>query len=311
METLAVGSVFLSIFLLVWGVGSLVWGGRESEVLSRLRRLREPANPAEHRQAARPRGQALKGLYEGLVGVLARLIPSAEDEKLRQQLAWAGDRRENATRIFFAKRILLSLALGVLFSPPAFLATGKPAAGMLAFVFMALLGFLLPVFLLGSRVRRRQLKLTDELPNVLDLLVVSVEAGLGLDIALQRVGHEVRTSCPVLSGELHILNLEMKAGKTRAEALRNLAWRTGVEDLSALIAMLIQAEKFGTSVAASLEIYSDELRTKRRQRAEAAAAAMVVKLIFPLVFFIFPALFVVLLGPGAIQIYNQFMVMGK
>ena len=140
--------------------------------------------------------------------------------------------------------------------------------------------------------------------DALDLLVVSVEAGLGLDQALTRVGQELAFAYPELSDELRLINLELRAGKPRPEALRNLADRTGVDDLSSLVTMLIQTDKFGTSVAQSLRVYSDTLRTKRRQRAEEAAAKIALKLLFPLIFCIFPSLLLVLLGPAFIQIYR-------
>ena len=139
------------------------------------------------------------------------------------------------------------------------------------------------------------------LPDALDLLVVSVEAGLGLDQALARVGQELRAAYPDLSNDLRLVNLELLAGTARPEALRNLADRTGVDDLTALVAMLVQTDKFGTSVARSLRIFSDTLRTKRRQRAEEAAAKTGVKMVFPLVLCIFPAIWIVTIGPAAIQ----------
>ena len=149
--------------------------------------------------------------------------------------------------------------------------------------------------------KRRQHRIRLSLPDALDLLVVSVEAGLGLDQALQRVGEELAFAHPELSDELRLINLELRAGKARSEALRNLAERTGVDDLSSLAAMLIQTDKFGTSVARSLRVHSETLRTKRRQRAEEAAAKTGVKMVFPLVFCIFPAIWVVTIGPAAIK----------
>ena len=166
---------------------------------------------------------------------------------------------------------------------------------------MAALGYLLPSMVLGRQAKKRQHRIRLSLADVLDLLVVSVEAGLGLDQALQRVGEELASTHQDLSDELRLVNLEMRAGKARSEALRNLADRTGVDDLSSLAAMLIQTDKFGTSVAQSLRVHSDTLRTKRRQRAEEAAAKTGVKMVFPLVFCIFPAIWVVTIGPAAIR----------
>ena len=149
--------------------------------------------------------------------------------------------------------------------------------------------------------KRRAHRIRLSLADMLDLLVVSVEAGLGLDQALQRVGPELAFAYPELSDELRLINLELRAGKPRSEALRNLADRTGVDDLSSLVTMLIQTDKFGTSVAQSLRVYSETLRTKRRQRAEEAAAKTGVKMVFPLVFCIFPAIWVITIGPAAIK----------
>jgi tight adherence protein C len=162
-------------------------------------------------------------------------------------------------------------------------------------------GWLLPGMVLARIAKRRQHKIQLSLPDALDLLVVSVEAGLGLDQAVQRVGDEIASAHKDLSDELRLVNLELRAGKARSEALKNLGDRTGVEDLMSLVAMLIQTDKFGTSVAQSLRVHSDVLRTKRRQRAEEAAAKTGVKMVFPLVFCIFPAIWVVTIGPAAIK----------
>jgi len=165
----------------------------------------------------------------------------------------------------------------------------------------AALGYLMPGMMLGRLAKKRQHRIRLSLADALDLLVVSVEAGLGLDQALLRVGEELAFAHKDLSDELRLVNLELRAGKARSEALRNLADRTGVDDLSSLAAMLIQTDKFGTSVAQSLRVHSDTLRTKRRQRAEEAAAKTGVKMVFPLVFCIFPAIWVVTIGPAAIK----------
>src|SRR5688572_26785873 len=165
-------------------------------------------------------------------------------------------------------------------------------------------GYILPGMVLARKAKARAHRIRLSLADMLDLLVVSVEAGLGLDQALSRVGSELEFAYPELSDELRLINLELRAGKPRAEALRNLADRTGVDDLSALVTMLIQTDKFGTSVAQSLRVYSETLRTKRRQRAEEAAAKTGVKMVFPLVFCIFPAIWVVTIGPAAIKFVN-------
>jgi tight adherence protein C len=168
------------------------------------------------------------------------------------------------------------------------------------------LGYLLPDMWLTWRVSARQRRLRRALPDALDLLVICVEAGLGLDQALMKVSQDMRITHPELSEELQLVNLEMRVGKTRIEALRELARRTGLDDIKALVAMLIQTERFGTSIAQSLRVYSDDMRLKRRQRAEEMSAKTAVKMVPPLVFFIFPALMVVILGPAVLTIIRQF-----
>jgi tight adherence protein C len=171
----------------------------------------------------------------------------------------------------------------------------------------AVVGYLLPELWLMWRVQARQHRLRLALPDALDMLVICVEAGLGLDQALMRVAQELRITHPQLSEELQLVNMEMRVGKTRLEAMRELARRTGVEDIKALVAMLIQTERFGTSIAQSLRVHSDDLRMKRRQRAEEMSAKTTVKMVPPLVFFIFPALMVVILGPAVITLMRQFL----
>jgi len=163
-------------------------------------------------------------------------------------------------------------------------------------------GFLLPDFVLRLKIRKRQEEITDSLPDGLDLLVVCVEAGLGLNAALVKITEEFQLSSPALSEEFDVVNREMVAGKPRQEALRALSERTGVEDVKSLVAMLVQTEKLGTSLAQSLRVHSDSLRTRRRQKAEERAAKTTIKLVFPLVFLLFPSLFIVILGPGVLQI---------
>jgi tight adherence protein C len=172
-------------------------------------------------------------------------------------------------------------------------------------IIAAVLGYLLPETWLVWRVSARQHRLRRGLPDGLDLLVICVEAGLGLDQALMKVTQELRITHPELSEELQLVNLEMRIGKTRLEALRELARRTGLEDIKSLVAMLIQTDRFGTSVAQSLRVYSDDLRIKRRQRAEEMSAKTSVKMVPPLVFFIFPALMVVILGPAVLTLMRQ------
>ena len=180
----------------------------------------------------------------------------------------------------------------------------SPLVTLLMTIYFGAMGYVLPSIMVGQRIKRRQKEMQKALPDALDMLVVSVEAGLGLNQALVRVSEEIDRISPVLSEQLGLVNLEIRAGTAREEALRNLAERTGLQDISSLVGMLIQTERFGTSVAQALRVHADTMRTKRRQRAEEAAAKTTIKLIFPLVFCIFPAMFVVILGPALIQIFH-------
>ena len=214
----------------------------------------------------------------------------------------AGFRTNNAVLVMRGVKVLLPIVLVAL----VFLTGLYRETIFLVFV-AALAGFLLPEAWLVWRVHARQRRLQLSLPDGLDLLVICVEAGLGLDQALLRVSQELRITHSDLSDELQLVNSEMRVGKTRIEALRELARRTGLDDLKSLSAMLIQTERFGTSIAQSLRVHSDDLRMKRRQRAEEMSAKTTVKMVPPLVFFIFPALMVVILGPAGLTLMRTLM----
>ena len=168
-------------------------------------------------------------------------------------------------------------------------------------------GFFIPRFILKRMIRDRQRRITLALPDALDLTVICVEVGLALDQALMRVGEDLRHAHPDLSDEFYLVNLEMRAGKPRAEALRNLVERTGVDDVRALVATLVQTDRFGTSVSQALRVHSDSLRTERRQRAEEQAAKTTIKMIVPLVLFVLPSIIFVTLGPAIIQLFRILM----
>jgi tight adherence protein C len=221
---------------------------------------------------------------------------SSELSKIQQRLLAAGYRNSEALLVFVGLRVAVALVAFALVATPFIMRPNLPAA-----LVMAALGYVLPAMVLARIAKKRQHRMRLGLPDALDLLVVSVEAGLGLDQAIQRVGQELAYAHPDLCDELRLINLELRAGKARADALHNLAERTGVEDISSLVAMLVQTDKFGTSVAQSLRVHSETVRTKRRQRAEEAAAKTGVKMVFPLVFCIFPAIWVVTIGPAAIK----------
>jgi tight adherence protein C len=255
--------------------------------------------------------EADPGYEQAVVAALKRMgaiAPKSVSEmgKLQQKLVYAGFRSREALVVFFGVR--LAVAVGAFFA----LTTGvfiRPNI-MIALAGCAI-GYVAPSMVLGRLAGKRQHRIRLGLPDVLDLLVVSVEAGLGLDQAIQRVGEELAFAHPDLADELRLINLELRAGKGRTDALRNLADRTGVDDVSSLVAMLVQTDKFGTSVAQSLRVHSDTVRTKRRQRAEEAAAKTGVKMVFPLVFCIFPAIWVVSIGPAAIKFMQVLVPMAQ
>ncbi len=255
------------------------------------------------RAEAAPKPQFTDKLEQAM-DPLSKALPASAGEasRTRALLMMAGFREQRHVTIYFGLRVmmlggaLLFVLAGDLFRREILLAIGLP-----------LLGFVLPSMVLKRRVRARQFKIRLGLPDALDLAVICVEAGLGLDQALQRVGNEMAHVHPPLSDELNLVNLEMRAGKARAEALRNLAVRTGVDDMRALVAVLIQTDRFGTSIATALRVHSDALRTERRQRAEEMAAKTTIKMVPVLVFFIFPSMFFVSLGPAAIQLIRNLM----
>ena len=227
-----------------------------------------------------------------------------ENSPLRLRFLQAGYRSESTATVFLAVKSVTVVTLPALFwlLGPDGLRTTHMALSTLG---LAAAGYYLPDFVLRQKTLARQRELLNNFPDAVDLLTVCVEAGLGLDAALSRVTDEIRMKCGLLADELHLVNLELRAGGTRQQALRNLALRTGLEELNTLVAMLVQAERFGTSIADSLRIYSSELRAKRRVKAEEAAAKIALKLLFPLIFCLFPALMLVLMGPGIISIYRQ------
>jgi tight adherence protein C len=239
------------------------------------------------------------------IGKVAPKSPS-EMGKLQQRLVCAGYRSKEALIIFFGTRVGLAVVVFALFGTPVLF---RP--NLMLALGGAALGYMAPNIILGRLAKRRQHRIRLSLPDALDLLVVSVEAGLGLDQAMQRVGDELAFAHPDLSDELRLINLELHAGNPRSEALHNMGSRTGVDDVISLVAMLVQTDKFGTSVAQSLRVHSSTLRTKRRQRAEEAAAKTGVKMVFPLVFCIFPALWVVTLGPAVLKFMEVLMPMAE
>lgn len=244
-----------------------------------------------------------------LTGPIANLsIPKEgwNESQIRVHFMHAGYRSSSAPVLFFVAKTLLTFLLPGMFVLYTVISgvSVKPNMFIMLVVAFAALGYFLPNIFLARRIAYRQREIFESFPDALDLIIVCVEAGLGLDAALARVGEEMHMRSPILGEELHLINLELRAGSSRERALRNLALRTGVEDIDTLVAMLVQSDRFGTSVADSLRVHAETLRTKRRLRAEEAAAKIALKLLFPLIFFIFPSMLLVLLGPAFISIHN-------
>ena len=290
MATLLPLLAFLFATLIVAAVGLRLVGARGNIIDRRLAEV----TGSDSRDDDGPRFEAVKEAIRKF-GSKVPVSPS-EVGKVRLRLVQAGYRGAEALPIFYGIRMSIAIATFVVFATPLILRPNV-AFGLGG----SLLGYLLPGIVLARLAKKRQHKIQLSLADALDLMVVSVEAGLGLDQAILRVGDELAFAHPELSEELRLVNIELRAGKPRTEALRNLADRTGLEDIASLATMLIQTDKFGTSVAQSLRVHCDTLRTKRRQRAEEAAAKTGVKMVFPLVFCIFPAIWVVTIGPAAIK----------
>ena len=238
-----------------------------------------------------------------LIEPFERVLPRSSNEVsvVQKRLVRAGYREKSCVNVFYGAKVLAPILIFLVMT----LARAYAETGIFAYVMALGLGFIVPDFWLGHRIKARQTNLRLGLPDALDLIILCVEAGLGVDRAILRAGQEMRLSQPELAEEFAVLSLEQRAGRSRVDAWRSLGEHTGVESICSLASILIQADKFGTSVGSALRSHADSLRTRRRQDAEEQAAKTTVKLIFPLVLFIFPALFVVTLGPSMIVIMDQ------
>jgi len=282
--------LFLTIALAVFSFGAAAYA--PSSVLgARLRAL-------AGRRVQVQQKQAFKERLEQALDPFSKAIPLSPSEvsRTRAWLIQAGYREKRHLTVYVGSRLAAAL-LGV-----AIAVSLSGFDSPLMMVGVGGFGFFLPRFMLKRMIRNRQRRITLGLPDALDLAVICVEVGLGLDQTMLRVGQDLHHAHPDLSDELHLVTLEMRAGKARAEALRNLAERTGVEDIRGLVATLIQTDRFGTSVAQALRVHSDSLRTERRQRAEEQAAKTTIKMVIPLVVFVLPSIIFVTLGPAVIQL---------
>jgi tight adherence protein C len=292
-------AAFLVVFLLILSGGLLLFY-REAM----LQRITEVINPQGKQKsllsAIQQSGYSIGGVVEHFENILPK--SQAEVSIAKQRLIRAGYRKETAVKVFYGSKVLVPLLLCILVTVSGLVSGG----GFFIYIMCLGLGFLIPDFWLGRRIKKRQSKIRRGLPDVLDLLIICIEAGLSLDQGTARAATELIKAQPELSDELTVVVLEQRAGRPRAETWKHFAERTEVDSVRNLVSMLVQSEQFGTSIAKTLRIHSDELRKKRVQQVEEAAAKTTIKLIFPLVFFIFPSLFLVVLGPAAILMMESF-----
>ena len=315
-ERLLPFAMFGMFAALAWWVLGQVAAGKP-RALERLDELRNPrARRSRTETSALKKQDTVTKMLEKATPALAKpLQPKSELErnKLKARLANAGFRGESAGSIFLGLKFA-GLLGGLFLGAGTILGlAGISKSTLMSSVGVAGLFFYLPDLVLWFLGRRRKEAIFLALPDALDLLVVCVEAGLGLDQAMRRVAEEMKSSYRILSEEFGLANFQLQMGRPRAEVLHELGMRTGVADLRSLAAVLIQADKFGSSIAQALRVQSDAMRTRRRQLAEEKAAKTAVKLIFPLVIFIFPGIFVVLVGPAAITMVRELfpMMSGK
>ncbi len=309
MEAILPLGVFVAMTLGVWVAMSL-FADRPVNAEERLKRVLNPtARRPDAAMVARQqdRFQAKVASAATKLGKSLKPVNEVDLGKIRLELLNAGFRGENAVAVYFGMKVLTMLLFVAIAAPLVVGKYGLTQTGI-TYIFVAGgVGFYLPGFVVGNIKKKRGESIFLGMPDAIDLMVVCVEAGLGLDTAMRRVTTELVTSCPALCEEFAIANFQVQMGRARKDVLRDLGIRTGVDDVRSLAAVIIQAEKFGSSIGSALRVQSDSMRTKRRQLAEERAAQTAVKIMIPLVLFIFPGVFVVLVGPAAIQIATNMM----
>ncbi|HLN29332.1 MAG TPA: type II secretion system F family protein [Gemmataceae bacterium] len=290
----------------VWGLLSII-SQRNSKAQERLGRLSRPASLAEIEMPRKD--ERLQGFVDTAKALSKPLMPQTELEQsaVKTTLANAGFRSDSALAVYMGVRFATLVGFFVLSAAIFLPRYGLTVKGIQWIVILTGIGFYLPQIILWWLKRKRQLAIFLQLPDALDLLVVCVESGLGLDAAMRKVCDEMSVHAKVIADELALCNFQMQVGRPRREVLHDLGVRTGVDDVRSLAAILIQADRFGSSIAQALRVQSDSMRTRRRQIAEEKAAKTAVQLIFPLVLFIFPGIFVVLVGPAAISIMQTML----
>jgi tight adherence protein C len=289
---------FAAVFLLITSAGLLLFY-REAM----RKRLATVISPDGEQTSTFDRVRAGASVT-AMVEPFEKIVPRSDEEVsvVQKRLIRAGYRQDSHLKYFYASKFLVPVSLCVLATVTGIYDLGP----FFIYALCAGLGYLLPDFWLGNRISARQLDLTFGLPEALDFMVICIEAGLSLDQATMRTSEELKIGQPALSDELGLVILEQRAGRGRADSWKNLAERTDVDPIRSLVALIVQVDQFGTSIAKALRIHSDTLRTKRRQDCEEQAAKTAVKLVFPLVFFIFPSIFLVVLGPAMIIILESF-----
>lgn len=300
---LALGALFIAVFGFVYSLGGLLGRGRGvrerlHDVVGRTALEGAVETPKWRTRLARA------------AGPMARLATPKEDEeigRIRAKFMNAGFRDESAPAIYFGAKALLAIALPLLLLFFADLRAWKGNLPMLGLLGAAAFGYYLPNVILARLTERRKRDLFEAFPDALDLLIVCVESGLSLDAAIARTAAEIHVRSTSLAEELALVGLELRLGATRQRALRNLATRIGLDEIASFVAMMLQADRFGTSIGDSMRVQADSLRVRRRQRAEEQAAKIPLKMLFPLIFCIFPSLLLVLMGPAMIQIYRTLL----
>jgi tight adherence protein C len=310
METILPVALFGLFAAVAWWVLDYFTADK-SRAVERLDELKNPALRRKNQETSSKRSDAVTRVLEKASAAAKPLQPKNEFEanKLKAKLASGGFRGDTHVSVFLGLKFVLLIAGFVLAGGTSLLMHGLAQKTLFWTIGMSGAMFFLPDFILYFIVKSRKDNIFLGLPDALDLLVVCVEAGLGLDHAMRKVSEEMKRTCAVISDEFNLSNFQLQMGMPRSDVLHELGARTGVDDLRSLAAILIQADKFGSSIAQALRVQSDSMRVKRRQLAEEKAAKTAVKLIFPLVLFIFPGIFVVLVGPAAITIVRDMFPM--
>ena len=306
------GSIFLTVFMFSVTIMNIL-RQRTDNYTNKLHDLknyqsRYQPKPINISKTPTEKNKKISPKIEKIVTSVGQLYKTDEEKlsKIKKSLLYAGYRKEQHLRNYIGIRIFSAIIFTVLYLYMGIMSNRMTGSFFLMIPLITLFGYLLPQFFLNGQIRKRQELIGSSLADALDLLVTCVEAGMGLNAAILKVGQELQMRCKQLSEELILVNQEMRTGLTREKALRNLSDRNRIQDLRILVSAIIMADRMGSSVAHTLRTHSDSLRTRIRQRIEEQAAKAGIKMLFPLVFFILPALMIVMLGPGLLQLVRTF-----